>query len=623
MSNEALEEAREPPKPRKSPKARKPRKPKTPRKPETEAPAKTAKPVDQMTAIERKEAICSKYIRTITGRPFSFEGREWQRDQLWLALEGWRLWPVDVPEPNLCPACSVIAGSLVETLKDVPHCGKKGCTKLEGRRITYIVVKLERRGGKTFGLSSWMIATLASGEPNFAALYIAAAGDQTDELFRDNWVGPVERSKDLQKKLEISTNRMTNLKTRSFVEIAPTSFRSITGRGKTLVVIDESRDIDARVAAALLPSIWAEKGYKCPKGHVRFSGEATVAVCGVCKSPLEPWNAQAILMSSAGILDGGSRDWFADLVDLLRKEPDPDYYLIDLDNPNPDISLPSRDAFSRVMGQIDSMKTFVHAEAGTEFLRKGEDYVPRASVEACSDQFLQMEEGELGPAIAFLDTSISKDLTSLVIAVPDLARLLPTEANRPWFRLRWSHIKSWDPSVFPGKTIDPAIIEAYVHRVLSGYPGLVAFDVDIRGSRVPWAQTFVDQARKKYAWGKVTKGWGFGKHEQLVRDSSYSIMQAMVLEGRTRWPRDGRESAIIAKEFAGLRLQQRPDGTWGVVDRERNIRHADIISGMAGVCWRAYQILTKPRGSHFSKTGLAKLDQVFDDTRHPIERMKF
>lgn len=546
-----------------------------------------------MATLAEKVALAEKHLRTKDDQAFTLEGREWVRDQYWAAIDGYKWWPNDAGA--LCDECRVLAGTvhpdwIHEEDRELVPGHVRVCQGLDLQPLRFTVMNLPRREGKTFNAAAYSIVTMAQ-RMNTYMLYAAASEDQSDQLIQENWVLPLERSSGaLRKRFNQKGSVIECPRTRSQLEVVSSSFRSAAGRGKTHVIIDEARDVPARTATTLFPSLWDNFGWECPHGHLRYKGQRATTKCNVCNERLVPWYARAIIMSSSGMLDGTDRDWFAELVEQLEQEPDPNYHLFRLEeSQNPAVDLQAKDAFVRVFGRMESTKAFVEVEAGNQFVRPGDEFVPEASIRACTEPRTENLGGGDEICVAFLDTAITRDLVSLVLLAEDSERM--GEKDTPWTYLRAGHVAYWDPKEFKGGQIDDRVIEAHLAEVLPRWPGLLALDVDVRGSRVIWAETLVSRARIDYrqTWGRLVHRYIHGKREQLVRDTAWAVFQEYILAERIRWPK----IPALQREIRGVKIVRRASGDYEVRDRNRKVRHADIAEGFAGACYRIHQERSK------------------------------
>lgn len=537
-----------------------------------------------MPTLDDRLLFAKRHITNKEGRPFSLTGREWVAEEFWLAADGFKWWPVD--QNALCDDCRLTANTLTEWTHENPTVGAEhaatGCKGLKLEPIVATVLKLPRREGKTFNAAAFNIATISLCAHK-SITYVAAAEDQTETLFEENYKMPIVSSPVLSKHLKVMRTNVTCAKTKSFFEIVPTSHSSITGRGRSHIVIDEARDVPARVTAALIPSVFANNGIECPKGCISVPNSADPPQrCSVCNSRMRPWFGRMIFMSSAGVLEGGEKDWFAELVNKLLATPDPNYHVYALDeSTNPDVSQGTRNAVDRVFGQLDSMRTYMDVELHNQARRKGEDFVSVAQINACTDRSLVNLEGDERPCVGFLDTSWSGDITSLVLLTED------DGCEFPWQRVFVSRLDKWKPQRLVGGHIDPAQVQALLDRVVPLYPRLRKLAVDTRVG-MQWARDLVSyNHRERPAWGKKIIGINWGQDE---RSTGWQMFEERILSRRIRIPFD----KDLDAELKGVQRVARPNGEVEIRDRSRKKRHADIAEGLASACYLVYREQTKP-----------------------------
>lgn len=281
-----------------------------------------------MTVADRIK-FCEEYCTTPDGQPFSLEGREWQRDELFIPFDGWKLWPVDAN--HICDPCKRLAGSITEDYRagdetrTATHKKKaKGCLGLSTNPIVVTVLNLPRQEGKTFSAAS-LVQSIIFREPNADITLMANSEDQVAAIFDANYRRGIEASEELSEACQVTGMAIKVEETKSTFECVSTSHASVTGRTRDVIIVDECRDVPSQTLNALLPAIRARNGWLCPHGHIKTSGvnlPNAPKVCPVCKTKTVPWYGRVILMSSAGVMDGSENDWFAELVEYLTEKPD-------------------------------------------------------------------------------------------------------------------------------------------------------------------------------------------------------------------------------------------------------------------------------------------------------------
>lgn len=521
------------------------------------------------------------------------EGRPWVVDEYWRPLEGFKLWPVG---GKICDACRDLAGSIAEddTVPIPDGHEPTHCKGLYAAPIICTILSLKRRSGKTFNTAAYGISTICMGR-NENITYVASSEDQTGELFRENYVLPITGDPILNKKCDIVGATITVKSTRSYFECVSTSHGSITGRGRSKVIIDEARDIPARVAMALIPSVFAESGIECRRGHMRRHGQEHInkllvrserETCKVCHESLTPYYGRILITSSQGLIEGGEKDWFGELVAEILENPHPNFHLFaSNDDVNPSVSQLTVSAVEDVFSKLESTRDYIDVEVNNIARRKGDDFVTKAEIERCCDARLSNLEGSDQPSVAFLDTSTTVDKTSLIIVADDTERRRATE--RPWTRLVTERIDFWTPDQFEYGIIDQAIIQAHLDRYMPTFPLLRALFVDTRIQ--PWAMNLVKFCRQHRGWGKRVHDFNGNVAE---RNAAWEILQGHLKSQTIRLI----ESPELKKELMGVRAKKTLNNAMEVRDRNRSRRHADIAEGLAECCRQAFLLAIKKGG---------------------------
>lgn len=506
------------------------------------------------------------------------------RDEYWRPVDGFKLWPKN--NQRLCGACIERIGEILETnLFAVPdgHTPET-CAGLRAAPIICTVLNLKRRNGKTFNTAGYSLSTLGQSK-NEHITYVAASEDQTHGLFVDNYEKVIKKDATLSKLFRVLGSSIQCKQTNSFFECVSTSHGSITGKGRTKIILDEARDIPARTAMALIPSVFDESGIECRHGHLRKRGpeyieqlEEELLRCSVCHEPLTPWYARIIITSAQGMIEGGEKDWFAELVAWLKENPHPNYHLFSsTEDLNPSVSQDIVSAVEDVFSNLESTRDFIDVEINNLPRRKGEDFVTHAIVQRCCDKTLRNVEGHARKAFGFLDTSLSVEKTSLVVLSEDYE--LRRASDRPWARLITDRIDFWEPKKMKGGVIDESIIEAHLDLYMPMFPGM-RLTVDTRLQ--PWAIRFVKRMRAtKPGWGKRVFDFNGGPTE---RNAGWTILEDHLKAGTIRLI----DHPELKKELAGVKKQRNVNNQVEVRDRNRKVRHADIAEGLAECCREAF-----------------------------------
>ena len=542
-----------------------------------------------MATLEQRIKFAETHIKEKSGKPWTHKGRSWVVDEFWRPVDGFKLWPTKPGE--LCERCSGRVGEIVEDQDAGSKCRRKGmdsakCGGLSAEPIIMTVLCLPRRSGKTFNTAAWCLSQIFQ-ERNKRIAFVASSEDQMLSLFRENYLEVINRNKQLSKAAEVrgSQGVIRVPSKRCMFEGLSTAHGSVTGRGRTAVVIDEARDVPARVAMALLPSVFESHGYECPNGHLHTSaGEDAPRNCPACQAKLRKWFGRILLMSSAGILDGSEKDWFSELVEHLRANPSPNVHLFEASHSvNPDISKEITSTVEDVFGSLDSTRSYVSVEVENRFTRKGEALLSKSEIDACVDNGLQNRIQSAAECVAFLDTSKTKDKTSLVILSQDEERSID-----PWSQVVVERIDVWEPQKLPGGVINPAAILEHLDLYIPLYPNLRCLRVDTRV--MPWAIALVKQIKKSRPWGRVVDGY-HGKRAE--RKASWQILHQRILTKTIRVP----PHKDLRAELLSVRRVTDIDGHLDVRDQSRHIRHIDICDALAVCCYLAHlESLTQRRG---------------------------
>jgi hypothetical protein len=553
-----------------------------------------------------KIAFAERHITNKEGAPFSVTGRDWVKENFWLPADGFKLWRH--AERQACDACLDHVGEIVEHPDDnaTRACG---CGGLVAEPIIVTVLNLQRQDGKTFSSMAYALATLFKSRNKSIAL-LCAAEDQAETLFRENYFETVDRSPALRKRCDLYRMRLEVPKQRSRLEALATSHRSVTGRSRTHLLIDEARDIEARVAMALLPAVFAMHGVECPRGHVQLDAEAAAKAppnCSMCGERLTPWYGRIIITSSSGVTSDGERDWMLELIEDQEANPHPNVHVFRSDVAlNPAKSSKIVGALEDVFGRLESTRHYVAAEMGNQWARKGEDVVTPADLKRVMDPALRCEDHSAAPCVAFLDTSSTVEKTSLVIVAQDTG-LCADVASQPWEYVYTPRVDFWLPKDFPAGVIDVGVVFEHVKLVVPRFTGLHALYVDTRGSS--WSAKLVKTLRAAGgSLGSKVRPW------QEERDASIAGWE--ILERRIR-QRTIRLPALreIADEFRGVKRKPRRDGASEVVDRDRRKMHKDITESLALCCW----VLD---GLHIQRVSMQRLREREASVRATVGRLK-
>lgn len=568
---------------------------------------------DAIDASDRA-AFCEAHLTMPDGGPFELEGREWQREQFWAPLDGFKLWPVD--RESLCTSCAAKAGNIVgsvyaaDSTRTARH-AETGCAGLRAHIIWLVCLQLKRQQGKTVSVAGYTISSLWRYSHESIA-YLAGSEDQSEMLVRDNFTGAL--SDRLMRDAQSMRTRLIVEARNSEFQLFATSLAGSTGGSRTLVIVDEARDVPSHVFSAMVPTIYARRGWRCPTGqpgHAWSTGDLDIiedqdgaAVnpkqerygqrCPVCNARLEPWSGRVAAMSSAQELDDSDADWFHDLCEQLEREPEPDAHVFRSSRViNPKVSRQIVSRSEAVLGKVKGLSDSISIEAGGVSRRKGELFLDHAQIRGIEDPLLRNLEGCSRPAVGFLDTSDVTHLTSLVILEDD-----SRDGERPWHRLRQVYLEVWDPKDQPHKFIDDRIIKAALLEILPSF-ALLALRIDDR--RRPWAKAMLRELKKEAPFSRILKGcdergekWGRNErqlgwqkfHERAV-GRTITIFQNQTLRAELK----------AARNFSTV------DGEMDVREKDKRKRHLDIAEAIASCCLMAHELSVRGR-----RPGLAAIE---------------
>lgn len=597
--------------------------------------------------MRRKIADRVKWLEdnwvTKDGHRWSLKGREWVMEEIIRPLYGWRISSAAEGDDVLCKRCTKFAGRIVEwssELEDVierDHAsGHDGaCAGLFLRKIQVVVVCVNRRGGKTTNVCA-VSGEMIAHDPWIDMMMFASAGAQTETLFRENLLQPLQTIEDEGgdiEEFEATRDRVVFPELHSQFEIVDSSRRSVTGRGKNRLIVEEARDVDGTLFVKSLPSILDRNFLTCPNGH-RFPFEVEDARqrrkrCPTCTERLEPHFAAVLIVSSAGILDDSpDLKWFSELVTKLEEEPHPAFHLFrDDDVANPAIAEESRELMA-VFEKVPSISDLMHAERTNAFSQKGDKFLSGPEYSRCLDPQLLHADGCADPCILFFDTSLKKDLLSLTcLAVdegtaPFWARGPKASAVKPWSLVYVPSIFTWDPKeVF--RAADGRIVKHeevardLLSPILPLFPNAREIWVDVRGQL--WAHRFVELgAVSGQSWGRKLKKYQHGGKEQEVRRNGFTLLGQRVTGRTIRMFAHDR----VKREIDGLIKKQDTQGNVDVVDRVRKLMHADVVSGLAALCERAWTLqVQRATAGDINRRMSPQMTNVLDRLRGPGRKL--
>jgi hypothetical protein len=574
-------------------------------------------PTQPLDASDRVR-FCEEHLTVADGSPFSLTGREWQRDQLWAPLDGYRLWLVD--KERACLGCRGRSGAIVPSVyvadeTRTAHAeANDGCAGLYAHVIWLVALQLKRQQGKTTGVAGFSIPSLFR-YPRESIAYIAGSEDQSENLFRANFAQPIKGNPELRKRTRLLRTRLLVPETESEFAVYATSLAGTTGGSRTLVIIDEARDVPADIFGAFVPQVYARNGWRCPSGrtgHAWSSGDLAIIedregaavdpeqarygkACGVCGAKLEPWIGRVAVMSSHQVLDGSDNDWFENLCQELEANREPDTHVYRSSQVvNPKVSKQVVSRTESVLGRVPGLADVMATEAGGISKRKDEPVITKPELDRVMDKSLKNLIECPARAVGFLDASTSVDKTSLVIVAEE------DVVTEPWARVFTPHVAFWEPAKMKGGVIDEAEVKKHVESVLTLYTGLSELWIDVRGQ--PWAmrlQKALSNKRAK-AWTKNTaheSDAGWDELERRIRTQTIRLI----------------DDPAIRKEFSGVvRKASNPNK---VVDAQRHKSHKDITEALAICCYLIAQ--AQARGAQ-NRMRTRPVTQMFGNARGQV-----
>lgn len=586
-----------------------------------------------IATLEQRIAFNERFNDDDMGGRWTLEGRDYVVDEMWRPMESYRCWPASpkMPVEALCPRCRERMNVYVrDPVEASPHPPSSECPGLIGIPIISTLANVKRRSGKTLNGTSHFFADLFL-EPFEKMAYIASAEDQSEELIEQKIGCKIRRSPALMKLAKIVANKIEVPRNRTSLEVLAASHASITGRGFTKIIVDEARDLPARVFTALLPSLESEHGAKCPLGHGSWrahnevipythcptlvSNEYDESITHVCGARLVRWHARILVMSASGeIEDNPEKDWFNSLIETRLKVFEPTVHVWrSTDRINPSNSLEINSAIRRGYGDVPGLQGHLGVEMDNQPMRLGEKFITLTELDAIVDDQLEQLTKSDRPAVGFVDTSKTGDKTSLVICVDDS----PPKSPAFW-RLRVAHIMVWDPTdpeSCPEGVIDDDLVEKHLDKIVPMFPSLLKLKVDTRV--MPWAKQLVANCMRK--------GWGVGRIEGFEGNGLQNAAMYLELLSRVQGSQ-GEVKRIrlfphdeLQRELLALRKRDKAGGLIEVIDagsdktgrnRRKGGVHRDIAMSLAGCCLLAAELrLEMPDSTELVK----QLDKEVED----------
>lgn len=554
-----------------------------------------------------------KYIVSPKGGKWTDQGREMWIDTFLRALEGFQVWPVD--ENKICPDCLEKVFEVADTsdAMDITLDHLPTCAGLKCEPILFIVFWADRRTGKTFN-SGAFINTKVFQDKNERIMYMATAEEQTKRLIRENFTDSITKNPDLDRYAQIRDGFVRVPHNHSEYVFPSTSDSAGTGAGLTYLFIDEARDFPGHVFASVVPSTQEQHGVSCTDCSYKIHGHDGVnpdqddwrgRKCRKpgCKGKLRKWFGRCVVMSAQGrIKDEPLKDWFYNLIKVLEDTPDPNWFLIKLvDNTiaNPDVDPTAKGAALRVLGKVEGMKELMDIEFGGQFKREGDKFLSPLDIDQVVKPWMVNEDESLADCVAFLDTSLTTHLTSLIILCDETEKIEPTE--NAFTYVYPAHIMVWDPKEpdEDGITgIDEHTVIPYLVDLLPRFPRLRGLWVDTRNMK--WARRLVRMCNKgslpiKGSEGRIKiSGWGHKVHNfdgwERERNAGWAEVETKIVRRLIRLPPHER----MIRELKNAIYVWR-SGKVQVREQNKHKLHLDVAENLATCLYFAHVEAMRPR----------------------------
>jgi len=577
------------------------------------------KPPEEKTPLDASDrrAFCERHLTTPDGDRFSLKSREWQQTHFWSALDGYKLWPID--RDRLCRQCTARAGTIVESVHAADESRAEehaetngGCRGLHSHMIWLVLLQLKRRQGKTTGFAGYAISSMFR-QTRESYAWIAGSEDQAEELFIKNFAGMLDDT--VKEHLDVGRTGFSNPAAVSDFKLFPCSMAGATGGGKSVVGIDEARAVPWKIVAALIPQTHDRNGWRCPSGvlgHAWSTGDLELLegaegtavdprqeryhqTCNVCGRPAEPWCGRVVAMSSAQELDGTDADWFHNICDSAEADPQPDVHVFrTTQNLNPKVKTQIVSRTQTFFSKVDGLGDHIGIETGGVSRKKGEPFLTDAQIKAVEDRAIESRDSGIRPAVGFLDTSETSELTSLVIFEDDAC-----DDERPWHRIIEAHIKIWDPKKMGG-VIDEFEVEAYLRDIVPDF-GLISLRIDDRLR--PWARSLIKRLKtsKDVPWKAIVRGCNEkgDRWHGSERRLAWEKFDERALGHTIRLIPNKRQR----EELQNARRFYDPEGAVDVREPNRKVKHLDVAEGVASCCLMVHEISQKPKRRGMAAVG--------------------
>lgn len=357
---------------------------------------------------------------------------------------------------------------------------------------------------------------------------IASSKDVFKSIFRQKVVDIIARSPKLKQDARVFDTYCTVPRLGSYFEIFPAeNVGAVVGRSLNTIYIDEAALTDDEVIATLMPSIMAKE------------------------------NCKIVAVSSSW----APRGWFYEMIMGQEKDPQPEVFLYrsDAKDLNKYAKAENLDFMSRTLLRINPAyeKRFL----STEFAEIGDEFIPRAVVDACVKHDLVNATESRQPCYAFLDLSLKRDLTSRVIVEYGSGDQY-TAIN----------VVTMDPKGFFNKRIDFNAVKAMIESDYKNF-AIRKYLIDERSE----AGGLMQSAREK--------GYYLEPFNATV-DRNMAIwgrLLELLSSGKLRIPANKR----LLQELYNLRIEEFSYGrSFRVTDASRKL-HRDVSMALAGAAWAA------------------------------------
>ena len=397
-------------------------------------------------------------------------------------------------------------------------------------KVKLVLVNSIRQSGKSTLLFLIMLYHLFNRQ-RFQAAVIASSKDTVKSIFRQKVSDVVNRSPKLRADARILNESISVPRLMSHAELYPSeAVGGLIGRSLNMLLLDECCLIPDESIAAALPSVLAQE------------------------------DGKVIAISSSWAPSG----WFYESVMTAERVDDRTVYMFRSDNRelNPAASQENLDAMSKMLIRIN--EAYEKRFLSTEFAELGNEFLPRAVVDACVKHDLVNATSSKLPCYAFLDLSLKRDLTSRVIVAYERAN--------GGDRYTTINIDVIDPKGFINKRVDFNAVKAMIESDYRNF-SIRKYLIDERaeaGELMQWARErgFVLEPfnatvdRNMAIWGRLL---------ELLSSGKLSI------------PNNRR----LLSELYNLRIEEFSFGrSFRITDASRKL-HRDVSMALAGAAWAA------------------------------------